>query len=418
MIARPLYRAALWGAFPLIWVYLLKRARKQPAYKLHWGERLGFYPQAKKTGAIWLHAVSVGETRAAQPVIKALQVRHPDAPILLSCMTPTGRDTARELFGDSVEVVFLPYDYPGAVARFLNHFQPRFGMLMETELWPNLIDACHARQIPLLLANARLSEKSLRGYLRIAPLIRPALAQLTLTLAQSEADAERLRELGAQRVEVMGNVKFDILPPEEKVALGKAWRQRFGARPVLLLASSRDGEEALFLEALRLASPPADLLVLLVPRHPQRFDEVADLLETRGLSVLRRSQWAQDDVPASVQVLLGDSMGEMAAWFASADVAIMGGSILPFGSQNLIESCAVGTPVVVGASVFNFAEAAREALAAGAARQGEDVDAVMQIALDLLADPVARLTMAQAGLAFSAAHRGATQRLLEKLNAV
>jgi 3-deoxy-D-manno-octulosonic-acid transferase len=415
VIARLFYRLALWAVFPLIWLYLLKRGRKQPAYKHNWGERLGFYPQAKLQGAIWLHAVSVGETRAAQPVVKALQAHYPDARILMTCMTPTGRETARELFGDSVEIVFLPYDYPGAVARFLAHFQPRFGVLMETEIWPNLIAACHARKIPLVLANARLSEKSLRGYLRIAPLIRPAMAQLTLTLAQSEADADRLRKLGALQVEVMGNVKFDNLPPEDKVLLGKGWRQRFGERPVLLLASSRDGEEGLFFDALKRASPPADLLVLLVPRHPQRFDEVAGMLAERGLRVLRRSQWPGDDVPGAVQVLLGDSMGEMAAWFASADVTVMGGSILPFGSQNLIESCAVGTPVVVGPSVFNFAQAAHEALALGAARQGRDADDVVQIALGLLADPVARLIMAQSGMAFSAAHRGATARLLEKL---
>ncbi len=411
------YRLLLWLMFPLAFLYLLKRSRKQPDYRRHWGERLGFYPprQANATRPIWLHAVSVGEMRATAPLVKALKARDPACRVLLTCMTPTGRTTAQELFGQDAEIAFLPYDYPSAVQRFLAHFQPQLGLLMETELWPNLIHVCADAGVPLLLANARLSEKSLNGYLRVNGLISPAVARLAGVLAQSPADADRLRQLGAQAVEVVGNIKFDNLPPAPLIERGQGWKTALAGRKLLLFASSREGEEIVLLEALKRAGWADDLLLLLVPRHPQRFDEVAALLAQQNLPTVRRSAWNGDAPAPQVRVLLGDSMGEMTAWFALADVVIMGGSILPFGSQNLIEACAVGAPVLLGPSVFNFAQAAALALACGAARQEADADALAHAAVQLLDDAAARTVMGQAGREFAAAHRGATQRLLDYL---
>lgn len=413
-MSRWFYRVLLYCAFPLIFLYLLKRSRRQPDYRRHWKERLGFYnPRAEfHSPLIWLHAVSVGETRAAAPLIAALKAACPQHRFLITGMTPTGRATAHELFA-SHEIAYLPYDYPGAAERFIKHFRPSFGVLMETELWPNLIHACADQNIPLFLANARLSEKSLRGYQKIGALIRPAVARLAGVLAQSEMDAVRLKQLGCQQVAVAGNIKFDNLPDSAAIAIGKGWRQQFGQRKVLLMASSRDGEEALLLDAL--SDWPPSLLLLLVPRHPQRFDEVAQLLASRGIQTQRRSEWNEGPLNPEVKVLLGDSMGEMIRFYAAADLAIIGGSILPFGSQNLIEACAVGTPALLGPSTYNFSEAAKEALACHAAWQGGDIEAIVSQALYLFNHPAESQTMGKAGLTFAAAHRGATARLLSYL---
>lgn len=415
MIARGLYRVLLWLGFPLIFLYLLKRSRKQPEYRQHWGERLGFYPPRCAPQPVWLHAVSVGEMRAAAPLVKALRASDPTRPILLTCMTPTGRATAQELYGDNAEVAFLPYDYPGAIRRFLAHFRPRCGLLLETELWPNLIHACADSAVPLFLVNARLSQKSLNGYRKIAPLVLPAVARLAGVLAQSPADAARLQQLGARQVEVMGNLKFDNHPPAALIERGLGWKAGLSGRLVLLFASSREGEEELLLQALQRADGLAGALLLLVPRHPQRFDEVAVLIGQHGLQCVRRSQWDGEALPAEVQVLLGDSMGEMAAWYTLADVVLMGGSILPFGSQNLIEACAVGAPVLLGPSTFNFAQASELALECGAARQFADVGAMLAEAQALLGDAASRQQMGQAGQAFAQAHQGATQRVIDYL---
>lgn len=414
MIARGLYRLLLWIGFPFIFLYLLKRSRKQPAYREHWSERLGFYPpRATNTPTpLWLHAVSVGEMRATAPLVNALLQQNPPCPILLTCMTPTGRATAQELFGQRVEIAYLPYDYPGAVQRFLKHFQPRAGLLMETELWPNLIHACADAGIALTLANARLSQKSLNGYLKIAPLIRPAMARLAGVLAQSQDDAKRLRQLGAHAVEIVGNIKFDNLPAAELIERGQHWKAQFAGRKTLLFASSREGEETLLLDALLAADWPQEVLLLLVPRHPQRFDAVAQLLEEKKLDYLRRSQWQENAISSDIRIVLGDSMGEMSAWFAAADLTIMGGSLLPFGCQNLIEPCALGSPVLLGPSVFNFAEAAHLALTCGAAQQFETAPALASAALALLNSPDQRQHMGAAGSQFATAHRGAVKRLL------
>jgi 3-deoxy-D-manno-octulosonic-acid transferase len=324
-------------------------------------------------------------------------------------MTPTGRQTSEDLFGTSVESIYLPYDYPFAVRRFLAHFRPRLGLIMETELWPNLIAACKSVGVPLALVNARLSEKSARGYARFPRLAHEALTKLAAIAAQGEADATRLLALGAPRVEVLGNIKFDIAPPAGAAATADAFRARIGGRPVLLAASTREGEEALLLDAWP-KTRPADTLLVIVPRHPQRFAEVAALVEGHGFSMQRRSDGAP--VAAATQVWLGDSMGEMFAYYGAADVAFVGGSLLDFGCQNLIEPCAVGTPVMLGPSTYNFAEAARDALACGAAQQCATADGIVGVAKALLADDAARGRMREAGLAFAARHRGATQRTL------
>jgi len=413
-MSRRLYTLALWLLLPWGLLHLLWRARRQRDYLRHWGERFGRYLAAPAAPVIWIHAVSVGETRAAQPLVAALKARHPDHRILLTHMTPTGRQTSETLFGDGVERIYLPYDYPFAVRRFLDHFRPRLGLIMETELWPNLITACRARGVPLALVNARLSEKSARGYARFPHLAREALGALAAISAQGEGDAARLLALGAPKVEVLGNVKFDIAPPAGQLALAAEFRRRLGQRRVLLAASTREGEEAQLLDAWReklgAGDTPKDVLLVIVPRHPQRFDEVAALAAARGLPLQRRSDAAP--VAAATRIWLGDSMGEMFAYYAAADVAFVGGSLREFGSQNFIEACAVGTPVLLGASTFNFADAARDAVACGAARQCVTAGEIVEAATRLLADGEERRRMREAGLAFAARHRGATDRTL------
>ena len=408
---RFLYTLVVYFLLPFALARLAWRARRQPGYVRHVAERFGYYAAAPEAPLIWLHAVSVGETRAAEPLVRALQAKHPQHRILLTHMTPTGRETGETLFGGSIARCYLPYDFPGAVARFLDHFRPRAGIMMETEIWPNLIRAGRARSIPLFLVNARLSEKSYAGYRRFGGLVRESLAGFAAVAAQSEDDARRLAALGAGEVRVTGNVKFDIAPPPEQLELGQALRRGMGdARPVLLAASTREGEEALLLDALE-GIAAAGLLTVIVPRHPQRFDEVARLLEARGVRYQRRS--AQAATAAGTRVVLGDSMGEMFAYYAACDVAFIGGSLLPLGGQNLIEACAVGKPVLIGPSTYNFADAVELAVQAGAAIRVPDPAALAREAGRLLRDPAAARRMSQAALAFANAHRGATARVLE-----
>jgi 3-deoxy-D-manno-octulosonic-acid transferase len=410
---RRAYTALLYVAAPLVWLRLLWKARRQRAYLRHWGERYGCYaPRSSAQPLLWLHAVSVGETRAAQPLVRALRERYPQHRVLVTHMTPTGRATGEQLFGDAVERCYLPYDYPGAVARFLDHYRPALGVLMETEIWPNLVRACAQRRLPLYLVNARLSAKSQAGYARHRALTHEALAALAGIAAQTQDDAARFAALGAQRVVVTGNVKFDIEPPPAMLALGARWRAAYGGRPVLLAASTRDGEEALILDALRERALPGALLVI-VPRHPERFDEVASLLSARGIAYQRRS--ADAPVEHATAVVLGDSMGEMFAYYAACDVAFIGGSLLPYGSQNLIEACAVGKPVLIGPHTYNFAEAAELAVAAGAAMRVADAKTLLAACRELFADRERSARMGRAGLEFCREHRGATRRVMELL---
>jgi 3-deoxy-D-manno-octulosonic-acid transferase len=409
-VARAAYSILLYALLPRTLLHLAWRARRQPDYLRHVGERFGRYRTARpREPVLWLHAVSVGETRAAEPLVQALAERFADHRILLTHMTPTGRQTGAQLFTDTVIQAYLPYDYPRAIARFLDHFRPSVGLLIETEVWPNLVHACASRGIPLHLVNARLSEKSLRRYLRVERLAREAFGGLAGVAAQSRADAARLHVLGATRVSVTGNLKFDVVPQPQQLELGALWRAAYGDRPVLLAASTREGEEALILDAWNELAPPEALLVI-VPRHPQRFDEVARLLEQRGIAYVRRSSTC--DVSRETRVVLGDSLGEMTGYYAACDVALIGGSLLPFGGQNLIEACAVGRPVLLGPHTFNFSDAAAQAIEAGAALRGDNAAVLVHMARALLSDRAALARMGERALAFSRAHQGATERVL------
>jgi 3-deoxy-D-manno-octulosonic-acid transferase len=404
--------AAAWiVAAPLAVARLAWRSRRQPGYRAHLGERFGRYAQVAAAPRIWIHAVSVGETRAAAPIVERLRKLYPDHRILVTHMTPTGRATGEALFGDTVERAWLPYDLGFAVRRFLAHFRPRFGIILETEVWPRLIEECARASVPVVLANGRLSERSARRYARFPALARWAFGSLAGVAAQTEADARRFEALGARAVAVTGNVKFDMELTEAMLERGREFRARFGpARPVWVAGSTREGEEALLLEAFAARADPHDALLVIVPRHPQRFDEVFRLASERGLRPARRSQ--ERDVQGDARVLIGDSMGEMLAYYAAADVVVMGGSLLPFGSQNLIEACALGRPVIVGPSTYNFEEASEGAIAAGAALRVPDAAAALEAAAALASDGARRTRMGENGRAFVAAHRGAVQRLM------
>ena len=418
---RPLYSALWWLALPAVLGRLWWRGRKEPGYREHWDERLGLAsgtPDGRMT--IMVHAVSVGETRAAEPLVEALLAQYPDCRILLTHMTPTGRATGRSLFGRHGERViqsYLPYDTGLMVARFLRRYQPRACILMETEVWPNLIHGCAQAGVPVVLANARLSERSLRRGQKMGPLMTDAARAITLVAAQTEADAQRISSLGAPQVAITGSIKFDVVPPGAALEKGAWLRGQIGQRPVFLCASTREGEETLILDAwTRHAGKPGDALLVIVPRHPQRFDEVAKLVEAQGLRMVRRSQLEQG--VGDAEVLLGDSMGEMFAYYAACDCAYIGGSLLPMGGQNLIEACALGKPVLVGEHTFNFADATEDAVARGGALRVPGAAALAAEAARLLRDDGARQAMGAAALAFAGRHRGATLRTVELLRQI
>ncbi|RDU96056.1 lipid IV(A) 3-deoxy-D-manno-octulosonic acid transferase [Trinickia dinghuensis] len=429
---RAVYRALWWIVAPLAVLRLLIRSRRERGYREHIGERFGFARGRVPEDAaplIWVHAVSVGETRAAQPLIAALLEARPDARVLVTHMTPSGRATSVQLFGDRVLRCYLPYDLPHTVRRFLRAWRPSLGIVMETEVWPTLIDECRAADVPLVLTNARMSARSFKRAVRFGAAAREVFGGFTRVLAQSPSDAERLTALGARNLAVLGNLKFDMATPPEIVARGRAWRAAIGARPVWVAASTREGEEALVLDAFA-ALALDDALLILVPRHPQRFDEVAALVERRGLRAMRRSTWggaaqaaaaasaAGEPLPRDVKVLLGDSMGELGAYYAASDIAFIGGSLLPLGGQNLIEACAVGVPVSIGPHVFNFSQATADAVAAGAAVQVADPADLARVLGELFADKSRRVAMGAAAAAFAARHRGATGRTVAVLEAL
>jgi 3-deoxy-D-manno-octulosonic-acid transferase len=407
---RALYTLLWWCALPFLPLRLWWRGRREPGYRQHIGERFGFYGDtAIPRGALWVHAVSAGETRAAAPLIARLRREYPDTPVLLTSMTATGRAAGRELYGDSVHQLFLPYDLPYTVRRFYTRIEPRIGLLMETELWPNLVTQGACAGVPTLLVNARLSQRSAAGYARLGRFTHATFDALAGVAAQTDADAARLRTLGARDVIVTGNLKFDAAVPEAMRSLAATFRMRFGQRPVFIAAATREGEEALLLDALARHPLPVGTLSLIVPRHPQRFDAVAALLTARGLRHVRRS--AGTPVPADIDFVLGDSMGEMYAYYGASDVAFVGGSLVPQGGQNLIEPLALGVPVLVGPHTFNFAEAADKAVAAGCALRVAAADTLMQTVSALLDDGQRRAAMHDAALAFIALHRGAVDRL-------
>ena len=403
------YKFLLYLLLPFTALKLLWRARKQAEYLQHWRERYGFYCTPINKPVIWLHCVSVGETRAATPLVKALLKKYPNHQILLTHTTPTGRATSEQLFGDNVQRVYLPYDVPFAVHGFLKHFKPVIGVLMETELWFNLIAACKQHNIPLLLVNARLSERSARGYAKLGKLARQGLQDLAEIAAQTQADAERLEQLGAKQVSVAGNLKFEVIPPVDAVMQGQQLRTLFGNnRPIFLAASTREGEEAIILNAV--VEIP-NLLTVIVPRHPQRFSEVEALLKARGIQYQKRSS-LQQVVNNQTQVILGNTMGELFTYYASADICLVGGSLLPYGGQNLIEAMRMGKPVLIGEHTYNFKEVSVLALAQEAALLVKDAAKIRQTIENLLENPEKQAEMGAAGLAICMASLGATDKTL------
>lgn len=427
---RRLYSLVMQGAQPLLRRKLRRRGAAEPGYLEAVGERFGQYTQPAQPGALWIHAVSLGETRAAAILIDALRRRQPALRLLLTHGTATGRAEGARLLQPGDTQAWLPWDTPGAVQAFLDHFRPAAGVLMETEVWPNLAEACRAAGVPLALANARLSAKSLQQAIRLSRLSRPAYRALAAVWAQTEADAQRLAQAGATVSGVWGNLKFDAAPDAGQVEQGRRWRAAQG-RPVLMFASSREGEEAEFFRILQdnralaragWARRATDSIAqagvrwLVVPRHPQRFDEVAGLAQGAGFTVSRRSAWTGE--PQAADVWIGDSLGEMALYYGMADVALLGGSFEPLGGQNLIEAAACGCPIVMGPHTFNFAEAAELAEAAGAARRVGSLEEAVRLAVELAANAPARSAAAQAALQFAQAHRGAAEKTADAVVAL
>ena len=432
-MTRLIYSWLMWLAQPFMRARLVRRGIQEPGYLVAMEERFGHYAQANapSEGYLWVHAVSLGETRAAEMLIASLRARFPGIRLLLTHGTATGHAQGKLLLRAGDVQAWQPWDTPAAVRRFLMHFKPSMGVLIETEVWPNLSALCQQMAVPLVLANARLSEKSLRTSLRLAWLARPAYRALPAVWAQTEADAERLSKLGANVQGVFGNVKFDAAPDAVQLAEGQRWRSRL-SRPVVLFAVSREGEEALLLDVLNhqrlnpvksggvhqpVDAVPAGAVIqwLIVPRHPQRFDEVAALIASKGFAVSRRSHWNngpdQVDNQARPVIWLGDSLGEMALYYGLADAALLGGSFAKLGGQNLIEAAACGCPIVMGPHTFNFSQAARLAQAAGAAQRVVDMVQGVKVVSETVQDPVKIQTARNATRQFAQAHRGAAAEL-------
>ena len=420
-LARAAYSTLLRLATPVYLARLWWRGRHEPLYRHAWIERLGGFHGRAGSGRVWLHAVSLGETRAAAPLIDALRRQRPGVRLLLTHGTATGREAGAALLREGDVQAWLPYDTPGAVRRFLRAHRPAVGVLMETEIWPNLLFAAREAALPVVLANARLSERSQRKGRRFAALMHPAVATLAGVLAQTEADAHRLREAGAAAVQVTGNLKFDVSPSPELLARGRQWRALLN-RSVVLATSTREGEEEPLLQAWAALHSTPELhrpLLLLVPRHPQRFDVVAAMVPGCGLRLVRRSGW-QAQPPhdtAAADVWLGDSVGEMPLYYAMADAALLGGSFAPLGGQNLIEAAACGCPLVMGPHTFNFAQAAELSLAAGASVRVQTLAEAVPLAVALAHDP-ARAEWVQRALDFAAQHRGAAERMASEIVAL
>lgn len=430
---RGVYTLALRALAPLVWLWMAHRAKRAGGqWDIFSPERFGHAPNAgvgpgqavPKAAAgftdapVWVHAVSLGETRAAEPLLRQLLDR--GLPVLLTHMTATGRAEGARLFQDAIgrgqlRQVWVPYDFPGAAARFMAHYRPRCGLLIEREIWPNLLAAARLAGVRMALVSARFSASSLRQAGRMGSVMREALSGLDLVLAQTAEDAGRLIQAGAPAPVVTGNVKFDLVLPAAQEQGGSAWRVQLGRR-VVAVASTREGEDALFIDAIKQHALQAGApLFLLIPRHPQRFDEAAQRLSDAGLRYVRRSSGALPGPDTAV--LLGDTLGEMAFFYAASDVAIVAGSFAPLGGQNLIEACAAGVPVIVGPHTFNFQQAADDAVAAGAVLRSADPAEAVAEALALLADDERLKRTGYAARAWFEMHAGATARTMKALAA-
>ncbi|MDV3467598.1 lipid IV(A) 3-deoxy-D-manno-octulosonic acid transferase [Stenotrophomonas sp. C3(2023)] len=413
-ILRGLYSAVLYLLLPFTVYHLVWRGFRVREYFQRWDERYASYPDTNAQPRVWLHAVSVGEVNAAAPLVNALRALRPDIRWVITTITPTGSERVRALWGTALDHVYLPYDVPGSVNRFLGHFQPSLALILETELWPNMLFGCRSRQIPVYILNARLSARSLRGYRLLAALIRRALRTVTCVAAQSQADAERFVQLGAQpeQVQALGNLKFDIATPNVQAVVEPFHARVPAGRPVWIAASTHEGEEAAVIELhRRLRQQHPELLLLWAPRHPERFGRVEALARDQGWKVATRrgQQWPAADS----DVFVIDTLGELMAFYACAQVAFVGGSLQSVGGHNLLEPAAVGTAVVTGPHLHNFAEISRRMQEADALLIGQDAQQVGDHLLHLLDDPQARQSMAQAGCALVSSGRGALQRTLQ-----
>ncbi|MCX4188342.1 lipid IV(A) 3-deoxy-D-manno-octulosonic acid transferase [Methylophaga sp. OBS4] len=411
---RVFYSIVFWLAIPFIILRLIWRGTRASAYFNRWDERFAIKaaPGSDKP-LIWIHAVSVGEVEAGRPLVEALQATFPDHQLLITTMTPTGSSRVSKLYGNTVLHCYLPYDLPFAVRRFLKTAHPAFGIIMETELWPNLIHHCQKMQIPLVLANARLSARSAAGYQRIAKLSKQMLQSFDLIAAQSQEDRERLIALGADahKVHAVGNLKFEISLPASLNEQAEAMRSMWGNRPVFIAASTHEGEDEIVLNASRqIRAVFPELLLIMVPRHPERFDRVSALSQRAGFKTLRRSE--QGMCSSAIQVLIVDTMGELPLFYGTCDIAFVGGSLVPKGGQNLLEPAALGRAVLIGPHYFNFNEITRQFLAADAAIEIKDSESLANAAIALLKDPQKRADMGEAGKNLIHRSRGASQRLM------
>ncbi|MCX4190530.1 lipid IV(A) 3-deoxy-D-manno-octulosonic acid transferase [Methylophaga sp. OBS3] len=409
-----IYTLLFYLAIPFLLLRLIWRGFRAPDYLKRWPERFGFISsRTSQSPLIWVHAVSVGEVEASRPLVKGLQENYPQHQLLITTMTPTGSERVKRLFGQKVLHVYLPYDMPFAIKRFLKAMRPQFGIIMETELWPNLLLTCHKQHIPLVIANARLSERSAKGYQRFAKFSRQMLQSLPLIATQTQADRQRFQALGApaERVHAVGNLKYEINLPASLHEQAEAMRSMWGNRPVWIAASTHEGEEEIILNAAKqVRAKFNDLLLVIVPRHPERFDRVAGLCRKSGLKTLRRSE--NKPCPSTTQVLVVDTMGELPLFYAAADLSLIGGSMVPHGGHNLLEPAALGRAVITGPHYFNFTEITERFLQFGAVVKVNNSVELAQAVSQLLADPKRRAEMGEAGLDLINQSKGASARLL------
>jgi len=411
---RFIYTAFFYCLLPIILLRLLWRGVKSPAYWQRWSERFGFITPLSTPQSIWIHAVSMGEVQAAIPLIRALQQQFPQLPLLITTMTPTGSKRVRETFAHQVNHFYLPYDLPDAMGRFLRRTQPKLLILIETEIWPNLLHACQQHAIPVLLANARLSARSAAGYQRIYPFIRSTLQKITAIAAQTQADADRFIMLGypADNIIVTGSIKFDFSLPKDIVINAQSLRQQWGEqRIVWIAASTHEGEEEVILSAFNMIRQQIPtLLLILVPRHPERFNRVAQLCQRFSYQVIRRSH--QQSCSTMTDIYLGDSMGELLLLYAASDFAYVGGSWTPIGGHNLLEPAALGLPVIIGVHTHDFTEISEKLLAVDAARRVHNIEELNEAILFYSTKPLLRKQAGERGQLYVKQNQGALSRLL------
>ncbi|MRI31925.1 3-deoxy-D-manno-octulosonic acid transferase [Endozoicomonas sp. OPT23] len=418
-MSRIIYSFLLYLAVPLVLLKMYLRGRKAPAYHKRWCERFAFIkalPDNKPV--IWVHSVSVGETIASAPMVKQLMALYPNHQFVVTTMTPTGSDRVKALYGDTVHHVYCPYDLPDVQSRFLNRIRPTLALMMETELWPNTVAACHKRNIPIVIANARLSEKSAKGYGKLGGLTRQMMEQITLVACQNSTDGERFKQLGLtdKQLRITGSVKFDITVDSEIHRQANELRKRWetGAerkRDILIAASTHQGEDEQVIAAFKqVLAKNKDALLVLVPRHPERFNQVFQLIEGNNLSAIRHSQTSE--TTPETQVILGDTMGELMKLYATADLAFVGGSLVENGGHNMLEPAALGTPVLSGPSIFNFNEISQELVSSGGMKLVQSSNELAEQASELLASSDLRNSMGEKGKIFVESNRGALQELL------